>query len=186
MTTDNTELRQPQSKTELFIAFTLMALQGIGGVLVIVQYELVERRRWLSKAQFLEEWSVAQIMPGPNVVNLARTTPATHMLVVRHRDRPGVLAEITAAMRDADVSIESLIQQGRHDAENPGAGEVLVAMVTHEGPEAAVSEALRLLQAGRYGEAVQSAELALLARRPVGGVAPPAVSSLPMSMPAVK
>jgi homoserine dehydrogenase len=56
-------------------------------------------------------------------------------------DRPGVLAEITAAMRDAGVSIESLIQQGRHDE----GGEVLVAMVTHEGPEAAVSEALRLL-----------------------------------------
>ena len=45
-------------------------------------------------------------------------------------------------MRDAGVSIESLIQQGRHDE----GGEVLVAMVTHEGPEAAVSEALRLLE----------------------------------------
>lgn len=57
-------------------------------------------------------------------------------------DRPGVLAEITAAMRDAGVSIESLIQQGR--AEEGGA--VILAMVTHEGPEAAVSEALRLLE----------------------------------------
>ncbi|MGE3691682.1 MAG: homoserine dehydrogenase [Novosphingobium sp.] len=57
-------------------------------------------------------------------------------------DRPGVLAEITAAMRDASVSIESLIQQGRHEE----GGEVLVAMVTHEGPEAAVAEALRLLE----------------------------------------
>ncbi len=56
-------------------------------------------------------------------------------------DRPGALAEITAAMRDAGVSIESLIQKGRHDA----GGDVLVAMVTHEGPESAVSEALRLL-----------------------------------------
>lgn len=56
-------------------------------------------------------------------------------------DRPGVLAEITAAMRDAGVSIESLIQKGRADD-----GEaVLVAMVTHEGPESAVAEALRLL-----------------------------------------
>ena len=57
-------------------------------------------------------------------------------------DRPGVLAEITAAMRDAGVSIESLIQKGRSETE----GEVLVAMVTHEGPESAVSEALRLLE----------------------------------------
>jgi homoserine dehydrogenase len=57
-------------------------------------------------------------------------------------DRPGALAEITAAMRDAGVSIESLIQKGR--AADSGA--VMVAMVTHEGPESAVSEALRLLK----------------------------------------
>ena len=57
-------------------------------------------------------------------------------------DRPGVLAEITAAMRDAGVSIESLIQRGRAGDD----GEVLVAMVTHEGPESAVAEAMRLLE----------------------------------------
>ncbi len=56
-------------------------------------------------------------------------------------DRPGVLAELTAAMRDAGVSIESLIQKGRAG----DAGAVMVAMVTHEGPESAVAEALRLL-----------------------------------------
>ena len=57
-------------------------------------------------------------------------------------DRPGVLAEITAAMRDAEVSIESLIQQGRANDQ----GEVLVAMVTHDGPERCVDAALRLLE----------------------------------------
>jgi homoserine dehydrogenase len=57
------------------------------------------------------------------------------------KDRPGVLAEIAAALRDAGVSIESLIQKGRAG----DAGEVMVALVTHEGPESAVSEALRLL-----------------------------------------
>jgi homoserine dehydrogenase len=57
-------------------------------------------------------------------------------------DRPGVLAEIATAMRDGGVSIESLIQQGRPEE----GGEVLVAMVTHEGPEANVAEALRLLE----------------------------------------
>ena len=58
-------------------------------------------------------------------------------------DRPGVLAEITAAMRDASVSIESLIQRGRASEDG---GEVLVAMVTHEGPERCVSKALDLLE----------------------------------------
>lgn len=58
-------------------------------------------------------------------------------------DRPGVLAEITAALRDAGVSIESMIQKGRG---GDAGGEVMVAMVTHEGPESAVAEALRLLE----------------------------------------
>ncbi len=55
-------------------------------------------------------------------------------------DRTGVLAELTAAMRDAGVSIESMIQRG----EAPGGG-VLVVMTTHEGPESAVAEALAAL-----------------------------------------
>ena len=37
----------------------------------------------------------------PNVVNLAKKTPATHMLVVRHRDRPGVLAHVFDQLRTA-------------------------------------------------------------------------------------
>lgn len=56
-------------------------------------------------------------------------------------DRPGVLAEISAAMRDAGVSIESLIQEGRPEE----GGEVLIAMVTHEGHESAVAKAVALL-----------------------------------------
>ncbi len=60
-------------------------------------------------------------------------------------DRPGVLAEIAAAMRDAGVSIESLIQKGHPSHDGAGEDGVLVAMVTHEGPEEAVSKALALL-----------------------------------------
>lgn len=62
---------RPTSLLDLFVSFTLLALQGFGGVLAVVQRELVERKRWLSKEEFIEEWAVAQIMPGPNVVNLA-------------------------------------------------------------------------------------------------------------------
>lgn len=60
----------PRSLTELFVALTLLALQGFGGVVAVVQRELVERRRWLTQEEFVEEWAVAQIMPGPNVINL--------------------------------------------------------------------------------------------------------------------
>lgn len=41
-----------------------------------------------------------------NVVNLSRQTPATHVLVVRHRDRPGVLATIFDALRDEQVNVQ--------------------------------------------------------------------------------
>jgi len=60
-------------------------------------------------------------------------------------DKVGVLAEIAAAMRDAGVSIESLIQRGQAvDAE--GAGGVLVTIVTHDGPERCVAAALERLR----------------------------------------
>ena len=42
----------------------------------------------------------------PNVVNLARRTPATHMLVVRHRDRPGVLAHVFEHLRRDDINVQ--------------------------------------------------------------------------------
>ena len=61
----------PQSKADLFISFSLLALQGFGGVLAIVQRELVEIKQWLTQEEFLEDWAVAQILPGPNVVNLS-------------------------------------------------------------------------------------------------------------------
>jgi D-3-phosphoglycerate dehydrogenase / 2-oxoglutarate reductase len=42
----------------------------------------------------------------PNVVNLAKRTPATHMLVVRHRDRPGVLAHVFDHLRSANLNVQ--------------------------------------------------------------------------------
>jgi D-3-phosphoglycerate dehydrogenase len=44
----------------------------------------------------------------PNVVNLARTTPATCALVVRHLDRPGVLAGVLDAIRVAEINVQEM------------------------------------------------------------------------------
>ncbi len=55
----------------------------------------------------------------PNVVNLARRTPATHMLVVRHRDRPGVLAHLFDQLRQADLNVqetENIVFEGAEAA----------------------------------------------------------------------
>ena len=53
------------------MAFTVLALQGFGGVLPVAQRELVEKRGWLTREQFVELLSMGQVLPGPNVVNLA-------------------------------------------------------------------------------------------------------------------
>lgn len=63
--------QRPASVRALFWAFSWLALQGFGGVLAVVQRELVEKRKWLTPEEFVEDWAVAQIMPGANVVNLS-------------------------------------------------------------------------------------------------------------------
>ena len=55
----------------------------------------------------------------PNVVNLAKKTPASHMLVVRHRDRPGVLAHVFDHLRAGDINVqetENVIFEGAEAA----------------------------------------------------------------------
>ena len=85
-------LNRPKSKTDLFVSFTFLALQGFGGVLAVVQREVVERKRWMTPAQFLEEWAVAQILPGPNVINFCL------MIGGRHFGLPGALAALAGML----------------------------------------------------------------------------------------
>ncbi len=92
MTMPSPERPRPQSLRDLFLSFTLLALQGFGGVLAIVQRELVERKRWLTQEEFLEDWAVAQIMPGPNVVNLSM------MIGARYFGLPGALAALAGML----------------------------------------------------------------------------------------
>ncbi|MBX9611796.1 MAG: chromate transporter [Burkholderiales bacterium] len=91
-------LNQPASRADLFISFTLLALQGFGGVLAVVQRELVEKKRWMTREQFVEDWAVAQIMPGPNVVNLSM------MIGGRHFGLGGALAAL-AGMLAAPLAV---------------------------------------------------------------------------------
>ena len=80
---------RPTSLANLFVSFTVLALQGFGGVLAVVQRDIVERKRWLTHEEFIEDWAVAQIMPGPNVVNLSI------MLGARWFGVPGALAAVS-------------------------------------------------------------------------------------------
>lgn len=62
---------RPVSLRELFLAFNWLALQGFGGVLAVAQRVLCEERRWLTREQFVELLAIGQVLPGPNVCNLA-------------------------------------------------------------------------------------------------------------------
>jgi chromate transporter len=68
---NDTSPTKPSSPAELFSVFNALALQGFGGVLPVAQRALVEQHRWLTREQFLELLSLAQVLPGPNIVNLA-------------------------------------------------------------------------------------------------------------------
>ncbi len=64
-------MSRPATLTHLFLAFTRLALQGFGGVLAVAQRELVERLGWMTKEEFVETLAIAQVLPGPNIVNLS-------------------------------------------------------------------------------------------------------------------
>jgi chromate transporter len=60
----------PPGPGELFMAFLVVGLSGFGGVLPFARRMLVEQRRWVTPLEFTELLSVAQFLPGANVVNL--------------------------------------------------------------------------------------------------------------------
>ncbi len=55
----------------LFLAFTEIAVSGFGGTLAWSYRTLVERRRWLSEREFMEAFALGQLLPGPNICNVA-------------------------------------------------------------------------------------------------------------------
>ena len=92
----------PTSNADLFFSFNWLALQGFGGVLAVVQRELVEKKKWLTLEEFVEDWSVAQILPGPNVINLCL------MVGGRYFGLPGALAAM-AGMLAAPTAVLLLL-----------------------------------------------------------------------------
>ena len=104
---------RPGSPRDLFYSFTWLALQGFGGVLAIVQREMVEKKKWLTPDEFLEDWAVAQVMPGPNVINLAL------MLGDRYFGIRGAFAAVAGMLAVPLVVIVALAVLYAHFANDP-------------------------------------------------------------------
>jgi chromate transporter len=61
----------PTSLLDLYLTFTRLAAQSFGGVLPWAHRALVERRKWLTREEFVELLAFSQLLPGPNICNLA-------------------------------------------------------------------------------------------------------------------
>jgi chromate transporter len=108
-----TDRPRPQSPRDLFLSFTWLALQGFGGVLAVVQREVVEKKQWLTPDEFLEDWAVAQVLPGPNVINLAL------MIGDRHFGLRGAMAALAGMLTVPLAVILVLAVLYAHYAGNP-------------------------------------------------------------------
>ena len=78
--------------TDLFRGFFGIGIVGFGGVLPWARRMVVEQRRWLTSAEFLDLLALCQFLPGPNVVNLAVA------LGTRFRGVPGAVAALAGLL----------------------------------------------------------------------------------------
>lgn len=76
----------------IFRCFFQVGATGFGGVLPMAYHELVRRRQWLSDAEFTEALALCQVLPGPNIINLAI------VFGVRKRGWPGGVAGLLGLM----------------------------------------------------------------------------------------
>jgi chromate transporter len=63
--------QDPPTIAELFFGFARVAAFAFGGVLPWVRYVVVEQRRWLTPDEFTDTLALAQLLPGPNIVNMS-------------------------------------------------------------------------------------------------------------------
>lgn len=115
-------LGRPQGLGELFWVFNRLALQGFGGVLPVAQRELVERVRWLTREDFLELLSIGQMLPGPNVVNVAL------MIGDRFFGLRGAFVALAGMLAAPTVIVLTLAALYGHFAEQPAVAGALRGM----------------------------------------------------------
>lgn len=64
-------LAPPPTLLELFIGFGTIGLYGFGGVLPWARWMMVDKRRWITSAEFVDLLSLCQFLPGANIVNVS-------------------------------------------------------------------------------------------------------------------
>lgn len=112
----------PGNCLELYISFTLMALQAFGGSTAIAQQFLVEQKKWLKPSEFLELLTISQVLPGPNIMIL--------MLMVgdRYLGWRGALAAFLGMVSVPALLMISVFVFYQQYSENPTVSNALVGM----------------------------------------------------------
>jgi homoserine dehydrogenase len=106
---------------------------GAGPTASAVAADLID----IARGRFTPVWgaAAASLSKAPSVPMSSHV--GAYYLRLMVVDRPGVIADVTAILRDIGVSLESMLQRGR----SPGEA-VPVVLVTHETRESAMREAL--------------------------------------------
>lgn len=115
-------LNKPKSCWDLFISFTLMAVQAFGGSTAIAQQYLVDKKKWLTQSEFLDLLTVSQILPGPNIMIL------TIMVGDRHFGWKGALASFLGMVTVPATLMLSVFVFYQQYAENQWVSDALVGM----------------------------------------------------------
>lgn len=103
---------------------------GAGPTASAVVADLID----LARERAAPRWHGAPVPP-------ASAGPAAHYLRLMVTDRPGVVADVAAALRDSGVSLETVLQRGRAPDEA-----VPVVLVTHAVEAAAIHDALAAIE----------------------------------------
>ncbi|MGY4315938.1 MULTISPECIES: chromate transporter [Bradyrhizobium] len=73
---------------ELFMGFFILGLTGFGGVLPLARHMMVEKRGWLTGAEFTDLLGLCQFLPGGNIINMSVAVG------LKFRGIPGAFASI--------------------------------------------------------------------------------------------
>jgi chromate transporter len=122
----------PRSATEMFVAFTQIALQSFGGALAMLEREIVQRRRWMTPKDFLGVYAISQVMPGPTGISFCV------LLGDRHFGMRGVIAALAGFVAVPAVlvlAITALFHNLQHHPWMQGAlhgmGAASVGLIVH-------------------------------------------------------
>jgi chromate transporter len=63
--------RRKPSLSELFLGFAKISVSGFGMILPWARRLIVDEKKWMTADEFNETFSLAQFLPGPNVVNMS-------------------------------------------------------------------------------------------------------------------